>query len=164
LERNTRPVYAIPDEMLSPLGVKKIPEWLSIYSVDMNTIASKVNWGKHYNSAGDMQKALFYLEDAYKTDPHAPGLEFELTYSYNELKQYDKAIAILKDAIKNKPDNEMFYRELGYSYMRNKDQQKAIATYLKGIEIAGQRNLEARAEMSWNLATIYREQKKRRRV
>jgi hypothetical protein len=53
----------------------------------------------------------------------------------------------------------MFYRELGYSYMCSKDQQSAIATCLKGIAIAGQCNAESRAEMSWNLATIYREQK-----
>ena len=115
LDRNTRPVYAIPDKMLASLGVKKVPGWLAGYKRDMNTTASKVNWGRHYNSAGAIQKALVYLEDAYKTDPHASGLEFELTYSYNELKQYDKAITVLKDAIKNKPDNEMFYRELGYS-------------------------------------------------
>lgn len=159
LPRNTKLVYEIPDNLLKTLGVKQTPDWAAIYKTDINTAAGKVSWGKQYNSAGDISKALEYLESAYKIDPHAAGLEFELTYSYNELKEYDKAITILDNAIKNKPDNEMLYRELGYSYAHKPDYPNAIKAYLKGIEIAGQRNPEARAEMAWNLATIYREEK-----
>jgi len=156
---NTKPVYAIPDNMLESLGVQKEPFWLASYRRDLSTVAAKVSWGKHYNSAGAAQKALEYLESAYQTEPHASGLEFELPYAYNELKQYDKAIAVLSDAIKNKPDNEMFYRELGYSYMNKGDLDGAMKIYLKGIEVCGERNRETKAEMAWNLAVVYRTQK-----
>jgi tetratricopeptide (TPR) repeat protein len=159
LAPNTKPVYAISTEMLTVLGVPAEPTWLHIYKTDLSTVKGKVTWGKHYNSAGNIKKALEYLEDAYKTEPHAPGLEFELTYSYNELQEYDKAIAILNAALKNKPDDEMFYRELGYAYMKKKDTNAAIKTYLKGIEMMGQRNTDTKAEMAWNLAVIYRDQK-----
>jgi tetratricopeptide (TPR) repeat protein len=159
LQPNTKPVYAIPDNMLELLGVQKVPFWLSSYRSDMNTVAAKVNWGRNYNSAGAPRKALEYLESAYRTDPHADGLEFELTYAYNELREFDKSIAVLNDAIKNKPDNVMFYRELGYSYMGKSDLDGAMKVFLKGIEMCGERNLESKAEMAWNLATVYRTQK-----
>jgi tetratricopeptide (TPR) repeat protein len=156
LARNTRPVYAIPDNMLESLGVPKEPSWMSAYRHDMSTVAAKVNRGKLYNSVGAAKKALEYLESAYQSDPHASGLEYELPYAYNELKQYDKAIAVLNAAVKNKPDNEMFYRELGYSYSGKGDSNRAIQSYMKGIEICGECNFGAKAEMAWNLAVVYR--------
>jgi tetratricopeptide (TPR) repeat protein len=159
LGRNTKPVYAIPDNILSILGVKQYPEWLHIYKRDTNLVATKVSRGKWYNDAGQIQKALIYLEDAYKTDPHAKGLEFELTYSYNELKEYNKAVEVLNGAIKNSPNEALLYRELGYSYMKENDTQNAIKTYLKGIDMVDQHgDMGAKAEMAWNLAVIYREQ------
>lgn len=156
----TKPLYAIPDNMLNSLGVEKVPQWLSLYRVDMNTTATKIAWGKHYNQAGATWKALEYLEPVYKSTPHAPGLEFEITFSYNEIKQYDKAIAILNDAIKYNPDNELFYKELAFSYRKKNDIESTISTYLKAVEILEHRNPLMRAEMAWNLALIYQSQNK----
>jgi hypothetical protein len=104
--RNATAVYIIPDNMLESLGLEKEPAWMTSYRHDVSSVQGKITQGKHYNSAGAAQKALGFLESAYQTDPHAPGLEFELTYSYNELRQFDKSIAILKDAIKT---NRMSY-------------------------------------------------------
>lgn len=159
LERNTSQVYPIPDEMLQALKVKQEPAWLSVYKRDLNTVASKVSWGTHYNHVGDIDKALQFLESAYKAEPHAKGLEFELSYAYNELKQFNKSVKILLGAIKADPQNEMFYRELAYAYKGANNNSKAIETYLKGLEMAGTRNPEAKAEMAWNLAVTYREEK-----
>ncbi len=155
---NTKLVYAITDNMRTDLKVKPVPDWLAVYkhgSSDKNSVATNVQIGKHLNSVGGAQKALGYLESAYKTEPHATGLEFELTYSYNELKQYDKAITILNAAIANAPTNPMFYRELGYAYTKNIDFDNAIIAYTKGIDIAKQRNPEARMEMVQNLSLVY---------
>jgi len=163
LAANTKPVAAIPDNMLQDLKVKQVPDWLAIYkrgNQDKNTVAMKVLYGKHLNSAGAVKQALVYLEDAYKTEPHAAGLEFELTYSYNELQEYDKAIAVLNSAIQNAPANPLFYRELGFAYGHNNDLDNAINAYTKGINIAGPGNSEAKAEMAWNMAVLYRDQKK----
>jgi hypothetical protein len=48
---------------------------------------------------------------------------------------------------------------LGFSYLGKGDQGGAIQAYLKGIEFCGEHNPEAKAEMAWNLATIYRDRK-----
>jgi tetratricopeptide (TPR) repeat protein len=162
LASNTKLLYAIPDGMLKDLGVKKVPDWLAIYhpaNQDRSTVAFKVQYGKHLNSAGAPAKALVYLEDAYQTDPHAAGLIFELVYAYNELKEYDKAIAVLNDALKTDPNNVMLYRETGYAYAHKADYDNAIKYYLKGIDLLpGTQKNDTRAEMAWNLATVYRAQ------
>ena len=155
---NTSPVAAIPDNMLADLKVKSVPDWLALYkqgNPDKNSVAMKVLEGKHLNSAGAPQKALEYLEDAYKTEPHAAGLEFELTYSYNELGQFEKAITILNAAIANAPDNPMFYKELGFAYMQSKDMDSAIKTFNSGIVVAKQHRMTERDEMGLNLSFAY---------
>lgn len=162
LVTNTKLVAAIADSMLKTLGVKQVPSWLAIYhpaDEDKNTVARKVLYGKHLNAAGGITQALVYLEAAYKAQPHAAGLEFELTYSYNELKQYDKAIAVLNTAIANAPDNVLFYRELGFAYINKNDIDNAIIAYTKGIDMAKPADTEAKAEMAWNMALIYRDKK-----
>lgn len=158
---NTKPVAAIPDNMLSDLKVKKTPDWLLLYhpaNQDRSSVAAKVRIGRHLNSAGGAQKALEYLESAYQTDPNAAGLVFELTYSYNELKQYDKSILVLDAALKTEPNNIMFYREMGYSYSHKNDFDNAIKYYLKGLDLQGDN--DTKAEMAANLASIYRAQNK----
>jgi len=173
LAANTVLMAPLTDNMLAELKTKKVPFWLAGYeqgAPDVKSVAMEANLGKHLNGEGAPAKALEYLEDAYKTEPHADGLEFELTYSYNELKQYDKAIAILNSAIANAPNNSMFYRELGFAYMRGNNFDEATKWYKKGIAITKQTagkttalivaERESRFEMTRNLVFIYVQQKK----
>jgi tetratricopeptide (TPR) repeat protein len=158
LGRNTKPVAAMPDAMLEYLKLKPVPDWLHIYhpfNQDRSSVDMKVMYGKFLNNAGEAKKALEYLEGVYKTEPHANGLEFELTYAYNELQQYNKAIAILDAAIAYAPNNALFYRELGYSYMKSNDLANAVKTYIKGITIAKQQHSETMTEMIVNLGSVY---------
>jgi tetratricopeptide (TPR) repeat protein len=150
---------AIPDAMLADLDVKPVPDWLASYhstNEDRNSVAFKVAYGRHLNSAGAAAKAVTYLEEAYKTEPHAAGVEFELSYAYNVLKQYDKAIEVLNAAIKNAPDNQVFYSELAFSYTQQKDYTNAIKTYNAGLPLA-KRDMTIRTTMVTNLTLIYDE-------
>ena len=158
---NTLPVYPVPAKMLADLKVQDPPNWLEIYQrgFDRNSVGGKVTIGKHLNSLGATQKALTYLEPAYKTDPSAAGLVFEITYSYNDLKRFDDAIKILKTAIVADPQNMLLYRELGFSYNGLNDFDNAIAAYKKGLEIE-RGSAETKAEIAWNMAVIYRDKKK----
>jgi tetratricopeptide (TPR) repeat protein len=155
---NTQLIAAIPDSMLADLNVNPVPEWLAAYKRDLpekGSVAMQVLKGKHINSLGAPKKALEYLESAYKTEPHATGLEFELTYAYNELQQYTKAIKVLNAAIAYAPDSAIFYRELGYAYMKGNNADSAVRVYIKGISIAKINNKPAEVEMADNLANVY---------
>ncbi len=159
INAGTKLLCAIPDAMVADLHVKPTPDWLANYhpaNQDRNSVAFKVTYGKFLNGAGGAAKALDYLESAYKTDPHAAGLEFELSYTYNVLGRYDKAIAVLQSAMANAPDNPLFYSELGFSYLQNKDNDNTIKTYVKGISLAKQRNDGVtRIGMTTNLSLLY---------
>ncbi len=155
---NSLPVYPLPENMVADLKVKLIPDWLSSYPFpDKNTVVGKVLMGKHLNSAGGIQQALEYLESAYKTEPHANGLEFELTYAYNELKQYDKAIKVLNGAITNDPANALLYRELGFAYSHVNKDDEAIKAFTQGLAAIKPGQQDTKAEIAWDMAIIYRD-------
>lgn len=158
LAPNTSLVAVVTDDMLADLKVNPKPVWLAVYktgNADRNSVMMKVTIGKHLNTAGAPQRALKYLESAYTNDPHAAGLEFELSYSYNELGQYDKSIKILKDAVAFAPDNPMFYKELGFAYMHSNDIDNAVKTYTDGIGVSKQHNMAELDEMAYNLSFLY---------
>jgi tetratricopeptide (TPR) repeat protein len=162
LAPNTSLVAIVTDTMLADFKVNPQPAWLAIYkrsNTDRSSVAMKVIIGKHFNTAGAPKKALEYLEGAYQTDPHAAGLEFELSYSYNELGQYDKSVSILKGALAHAPDNTLFYKELGFAYLRSNDMDNAIKTFTDGIAVSKQHNMAGMDELAYNLSFVYNQLK-----
>ena len=152
----------IPAAMLADLKVPAEPFWLAVYqpAANRNTDVDKINHGRFLNGLKVPVKALAYLEPVYKINPHAPGLEFELSYAYNVLGRYADAEAVLKSAIANTPDNGSLYAELGFAYTQTSKFANAIEAFTKGLVIAKQKNDNFfRSTMANNLVLVYAELK-----
>jgi hypothetical protein len=150
LERNVSKVSALSADRLKELNLPKEAAFLSHYKVDPGNIVNLVSWGKHYNHVGAYERSLVYLLKAYKIEPHAEGLEFELAFNYNATSKFDRAVEVLAVAIKDDPKNFWFYRELGYSYMNNMKLEEAEKSYSAGIKMT-QDSLQ-KSEMAYNIA------------
>jgi tetratricopeptide (TPR) repeat protein len=46
-----------------------------------------------YNSAGDLDKYIYYLEKAVEQSPQTAALHLKLSYAYEEAAKFDKAVA-----------------------------------------------------------------------
>ena len=156
----TSDVFILPNTTIKKLGLEEVPEWLAIYQREEN-IQSLKDLGFHYNHVGACEKALVYLEKAYKINPHYEGLEFELAYAYNHLGQYEKAIPVLEKAIENNSKNYYFFRELGFAYVKQNKIPLAEKTYLKGIKMSD--NDFEKSEMALNMAQGYFQVKNRKK-
>lgn len=153
---------AIPAAMLADLKVPAEPAWLAIYQpvANRNTDAYKITHGRFLNAAKVPAKALTYLEPVYKTNPHAPGLEFELSYAYNVLGRYAEAEALLKSAIEKAPNDNALYSELGYAYRLTKNYTKATDAYLYVLKLTESKKDDFfRLAAITNLLLLYNEQK-----
>lgn len=158
----TSNVYIIPNDKLKEIGLPEIPDWLKIYLPSNDqSIETLKDYGFQFNHVGACEKALTYLEKAYKMNPHYDGLEFELAYAYNHLGQYEKAITVLDKAIRNNAKNYYFFRELGFAYVKQNKIDLAEKTYLKGIKMSD--NDFEKSEMALNMAQGYFHTKNRKK-
>ena len=143
----------LSDKKMAELNLTKEPDWLIHYKFSEDSVENLTQLGYHYNHVGACEKALLYLNKAYKKEPHHKGLEFEIAYAYNHLGQYEKAIPILEKALKNDSKNYFFYRELGFAYSKQNKLDIAEKTYKKGISLSDS-NFE-KSEMALNMAQGY---------
>jgi tetratricopeptide (TPR) repeat protein len=143
----------LSDHILKELNLSKEPDWLSSYKFSEDSVENLKQLGFHYNHVGACEKALIYLNKAYKKEPHYKGLEFEIAYAYNHLGQYDKAIPILEKALKNDSKNYSFYRELGFAFVKQNRLNDAEKIYTKGISLSD--NKFEKSEMALNMAQGY---------
>lgn len=143
----------LDDKKIAELNLAKEPDWLVHYKFLEDSVENLKQLGYHFNHVGACEKALLYLNKAYKKEPHHKGLEFEIAYAYNHLGQYDKSIPILEKALKNDSKNYSFYRELGYAYSKLNKLDMAEKTYKKGISLSDS-NFE-KSEMAVNMAQGY---------
>lgn len=141
------------DKKMAELNLTKEPDWLVHYKFSEDSVENLKQLGYHFNHVGACEKALLYLNKAYKKEPHYKGLEFEIAYAHNHLGQYDKSIPILEKALKNDSKNYSFYRELGYAYSKLNKLDMAEKTYKKGISLSDS-NFE-KSEMAVNMAQGY---------
>ena len=141
------------NKKMAELNLTKEPDWLVHYKFSEDSVENLKQLGYHFNHVGACEKALLYLNKAYKKEPHHKGLEFEIAYAYNHLGQYDKSIPILEKALKNDSKNYSFYRELGYAYSKLNKLDMAEKTYKKGISLSDS-NFE-KSEMAVNMAQGY---------
>lgn len=150
-------VALIPEAKITEMKLDPEPDWLSVYRKGENEVGELVKRGYFFNHVGGSDIAITILEEAYKKEPHAENLEFELSYAYNATEQPEKAITLLNKALENAPKNYMFYRELGYAYIHAGKTEEAEKTYTKGIGIAT--DATQQAEMAFNMAGAYYTQK-----
>jgi len=143
----------LDDKKMAELNLTKEPDWLVHYKFSEDSVENLKQLGYHFNHVGACEKALLYLNKAYKKEPHYKGLEFEIAYAHNHLGQYDKSIPILEKALKNDSKNYSFYRELGYAYSKLNKLDMAEKTYEKGISLSDS-NFE-KSEMAVNMAQGY---------
>jgi len=143
----------LDDKKMAELNLTKEPDWLVHYKFSEDSVENLKQLGYHFNHVGACEKALLYLNKAYKKEPHYKGLEFEIAYAHNHLGQYDKSIPILEKALKNDSKNYSFYRELGYAYSKLNKLDMAEKTYKKGISLSDS-NFE-KSEMAVNMAQGY---------
>lgn len=129
LEPNNVNVAFIPNTKLIELGVNPIPNWLKYYKEDENTIERQYQWGYMYNGWGECEKALDFLNNAYKIDPKYKGVRVELAYSYNCLGNYNKAIEYITESMKEEPVTSYLIKELIYSQAKNGDLMDAENTF-----------------------------------
>jgi tetratricopeptide (TPR) repeat protein len=153
LQPNHVLVAFIPETKFDELKIQAVPEWLSSYKADTNSVRRLYRWGFMYNAWDQPAKALTYLERGQKIDPKFKGLEFELAYAYNALQQYDKAIIVLKSAIETSPKDCYLYKELSYAEFHTGQLEKASATGKQGISFCTDRSIKA--EIAYNLAYQY---------
>jgi tetratricopeptide (TPR) repeat protein len=143
----------LPPEALIQMDLPDTPAWMYNYISSGNTVSDLVRRGYFYNHAGASAYALNPLEQAYKMDPAAKGLAFELAYAYNSLEDYDKAEMVLRAAIERNPANFFYYRELGFSLAHNGKIAEAEEVYRKGISLS--KDSQQKAEMAINMAQAY---------
>ena len=141
------------DKKIAELNLAKEPDWLIHYKFSEDSVENLKQLGYHFNHVGACEKALLYLNKAYKKEPHHKGLEFEIAYAYNHLNQYEKSIPILEKAIEYDSKNYYFFRELGYAYSKQTKLDMAEKTYKKGISLSDS-NFE-KSEMALNMAQGY---------
>jgi tetratricopeptide (TPR) repeat protein len=158
----TANVFIIPDKIIEGFKLSAKPDWLAIYEPSSpESIQTLKDFGYHYNHVGACEKALTFLEKAYKINPHFDGLEFELAYAYNHLGLYEKAIPILDKAISNNLKNYYFFRELGFAYVKQNKIDLAEKTYSKGIKMSD--NDFEKSEMALNMTQGYFKSKNRKK-
>lgn len=134
LEPNNVLVALIPENKFRELNISAIPEWLSVYKRDTNSIQRLYKWGFMYNGWQECAKALTFLERAEKINRNYPGLAVELSFSYNCLEQYDKAEAILEEEIKLNAGDAYVNKEYIYTLVKNYKIDKAVVQFESSLK------------------------------
>lgn len=153
LQPNNTPIAEIPESKFKELSIQKIPNWLTSYKTDENSVGRLYRWGYMYNGWNECEKALTFLEKAEKIDSNFKGLQTELAFSYNALEKFDKAEISLKKAIANNPNDCYTYKELAYTYTKLINFKKVAETYSEMSKICTEQSFVQ--ETAHNLAYEY---------
>ena len=149
-------IALLPDDKIKELGLEVYPELLATYKI-ADPVLHDVAMGKTLNANNECATALPYLEKAYSINPNAPGVEFELGYTYNGLGKFKDAIRILKVAVKHHPEDISIYKELGFAETYNGDFGAALVDYKTGIGLDEKENFGYKVEMIYYIAMIYKD-------
>lgn len=151
--RRNPPAARLPKAAIERLGLPETPEWLHLYKDDSDPITHRVRWGRSYNHVGACQRALAFLEPAYREKPDAEGLVFELAYAYNELDRPSDALVVLQRGVESHPDDVKLGSELAFALMHTGKLDAAVELYLKLIP--RDEDKVSKSEMAMNLAHLY---------
>jgi tetratricopeptide (TPR) repeat protein len=153
---NDFPVLKLSKIGLYQLQLPDAPDWIKYYQVDKDSLRSQVHWGYCYNHIGRPDKALQYLEQAYKSDETTRNLLFELGFAYNALKLFENAQKLLSAEFAKFPTDHLLARELAYTFLELGKFEKAVEIYLQGISICPIERMDSKIEMAKNLAQAYK--------
>lgn len=147
----------LPRDAQEQLGLPEKPDWLAAYEDKSDPTRHKVLWGIHYNAIGDSKRALEYLEPAYKENPSAPRLVFELAYAYNALDRSQDAIRVSKDDFAKNPKDELLCREIAFAHLRLKSYKEAAEQYQACIRLCGDAEalMAEKSELAMNLSGVF---------
>ena len=147
----------LPPEALAQLGLPEKPDWLKFYEDKSDSVTHRVSWGFFYNSIGDSQRALDYLESAYKERPDAPRVVFELTYAYNATGRPEDAIRVAKGEFTKNPKDELLCREIAFAYLRLKSYKDATGQYQACIPLCAdsESGMAEKSELAMNMSAAY---------
>lgn len=137
------------------LGLPDRPDWMKFYDDGSNSVHHRTRLGFWCNQIGDPGRALTYLESAYREDPAADGLAFELSYAYNALNRFDEAASVLSKAVERNPKDVFLGSELAYTYLSTGKNEQAVELYLRFIAICPDDN-DRKSEMAMNLGQAYK--------
>lgn len=151
--RSRDKVAIIPPSRYKDLGVTEFPDWLKYYKTDTGTVKRLYRWGFMYNDWNQYEKALTYLERAYKSEPKYKGLETELAFSYNALARYKEAIIILESMLQTDSGDCYTLKELAYAEQHSDAIHKAIDTYHRAVQSCSQN--ATKAEIAFNIGGFY---------
>src|SRR5665213_366319 len=147
----------LPPQALAQLRLPEKPDWLKFYEDKADTVTHKVRWGFFYNDIGDSRRAIDYLESAYKQNPNAPRLVFELTYAYNAVGRPGDAIRISREEFARNPKDELLCREIAFAYLHLKNYKEATVQYQACIALLPDSDTSRaeKSELAMNLAAAY---------
>jgi len=147
----------LPSRALSQLQLPQKPDWLKNYEDNADPVIHKVNWGFFYNGIGDPQRALEFLESAYKERPDAPRVVFELTYAYNATGRSEDAIRVAKSEFAKNPKDELLCREIAFAYLHLNSFKDATGQYQACIALCGdsESQMAEKSELAMNLGSAY---------
>jgi tetratricopeptide (TPR) repeat protein len=147
----------LPARALAQLQLPQRPDWMKYYEDQTDPVTHKVSWGFFYNGIGDSQRALGFLESAYKERPDAPRVVFELTYAYNATGRPEDAIHVAKSEFAKSPKDELLCREIAFAYLHLKSYQDATGQYQQCIALCGdsESQLAEKSELAMNLGSVY---------
>ena len=148
----------LPPEALAQLGLPEKPDWLKFYEDKADPVTHKINWGSFYNSIGDSRRALDYLESAYREQPDAPRVVFELTYAYSATGRPEDATHVAKSGFTKNPKDELLCREMAFAYLRLKNYKDAIRQHQACIALCGdsESQMAEKSELAMNLSAAYK--------
>lgn len=153
LQQNEAKVAIIPAAKFKELNITAFPRWLQARQADTGSIKRLLKWGSLYNSWGESNKAIAFLERAKKIDTAYPELDYELAFAYNGANQYDKAISLLENSIITDPENCYLYKELAFAQMHLGLLEKAAATCKKGIALCPDKGIKS--DIAYNITYQY---------
>jgi tetratricopeptide (TPR) repeat protein len=128
-------LYIVTSDQIESLNLPEKPQWLKLYDDEIKTAEDLVLLGYHYNKVNKSNVAIPYLIKAYKINPKAKNLVFELAFAYNSMGNYKNAITILKEGLIYDTNNFMLYREMGFALLQLQNYDEAENIYELGIQI-----------------------------
>jgi tetratricopeptide (TPR) repeat protein len=149
----------LPPRAVSQLKLPEKPDWLKGYEDKSDPVTHKANWGSFYNGMGDSERALTYLEPAYREKPDDHKVVFELAYAYNALGRPEDAIRVAKSEFTKKPTDELLCREMAYSYLSLKSWKEATEQYKVCIALCddSEAGRAEKSELAMNMGAAFKQ-------
>lgn len=150
MQSNPR-VARLSPAQLRELDLPEQPGWLASYADKSTPEIHNLNWGRAYNHIGACQKALEFLEPAYRMIPDDERVLFELSFAYNALGRASDALPVLAKAIERRPNVFFLRREYAYALLVSAKWTEAVTQYRECLKLCPATDQNEKAEVAMNL-------------